>query len=63
MGSVVPATMVPIFHSFRSPSVYFVHLPFTFYACGLFASNWLSRVKTPLCYYNVCVYLTNPSSS
>lgn len=26
-----------------------VHLPFTFHACGLLASNLLSRGKTPLC--------------
>ena len=44
-----------------------VHLPFTlFTSCslstqaGCFASNMLSRVKTPLCCYNVCVYYTNP---
>nr|DAV71084.1 MAG TPA: hypothetical protein [Caudoviricetes sp.] len=40
---------VPIFHSFRQPFVHLVHLPFTFYACGLFASNRGSRVKTPVC--------------
>ena len=40
----------------------FVNLSFTFYARGLFAGNWLSRANTSLCYYNVCVYYTNPSS-
>lgn len=37
MGGVVHRR--PIFHSFRSPSVHLVHLPFTFHACRLLASN------------------------
>lgn len=44
----------------RQPFTVSVNLSFTFYACGLFANNLLSRTKTPLCYYNVCVYYTNP---
>lgn len=62
MGSVVSATMAPIFHSFRLLSVYFVHLPFTFYACGLFASNWLSRVKTPVCVTTILVRVVTLSA-
>lgn len=54
--------MVLIFHSFRSPFVYFVHLPFTFYACGLFASNMLSRVKTPVCVTTMLVRVVTLSA-
>ena len=45
----VMAHCAPVFHSFRQPPVHLVHLPFTFHACGLLASNWFSRDKTPVC--------------
>ena len=52
---VMSVIVVLISHSFRSPPVYFVHLPFTFYACGFLVSNWVSRAKTPLCVTTILV--------
>lgn len=62
MGRVAPATTAPIFRSFRSSSVHLVHLPFTFYACGLFASNRLSRNKTPVCVTTILVRVVTLSA-
>ena len=60
MVCAVSATAMLFFHSFRSSSVYFVYLPFTFHACGLFASNRCSRDKTPVCVSTMLVRVITP---
>lgn len=46
----------------RRPFTVSVHLPFTFYACGLFANNRYSRAKTPVCVTTMLVRVVTLST-